>query len=187
MAQEGCHWLCALSVTAAGFHSPSQHTKEKHIHDDSRSQHQSCTVPASTRSLASAFDCGSRHHSRYSSLLSHGRPCETWKCSLAFAHMVLQSTHRRSHFLIITLAAMVIAIAQFANDVFSDLETVCHGISAFAIIGIYNTHLSFAIITSAMCDPTLHSPKRHCTSGNRTAISPDWVMYRTQGSEGYCN
>lgn len=26
-----------------------------------------------------------------------------------------------------------------------------------------------------------------CTSGNRTAISPLCVMYRTQGSEGYCN
>lgn len=28
---------------------------------------------------------------------------------------------------------------------------------------------------------------RHCTSGNRTAMSPDWVMYRTHGNEGYCN
>ena len=27
----------------------------------------------------------------------------------------------------------------------------------------------------------------HCTSGNRTAISPDWVMYLTHGREGYCN
>lgn len=27
----------------------------------------------------------------------------------------------------------------------------------------------------------------HCTSGNRTAISPDCVMYRTHGREGYCN
>lgn len=27
----------------------------------------------------------------------------------------------------------------------------------------------------------------HCASGNRTAMSPDCVMYRTQGSEGYCS
>ena len=27
----------------------------------------------------------------------------------------------------------------------------------------------------------------HCTSGSRTAISPDCVMYRTHGSEGYCS
>lgn len=27
----------------------------------------------------------------------------------------------------------------------------------------------------------------HCTSGNRTAISPDCVIYRTHGREGYCN
>lgn len=32
---------------------------------------------------------------------------------------------------------------------------------------------------------TLHAD--HCTSGNRTAMSPDCVMYRTQGREGYCN
>lgn len=27
----------------------------------------------------------------------------------------------------------------------------------------------------------------YCTSGNLTAMSPDCVIYRTQGSEGYCN
>jgi hypothetical protein len=26
-----------------------------------------------------------------------------------------------------------------------------------------------------------------CTSGNLTAMSPDWVMYLTQGRDGYCN
>ena len=31
------------------------------------------------------------------------------------------------------------------------------------------------------------SSSLHCTSGNLTAMSPDCVMYRTQGSEGYCN
>ena len=37
---------------------------------------------------------------------------------------------------------------------------------------------------------TNHHDRRnptHCTSGNRTAISPDCVMYRTQGRDGYCN
>ena len=27
----------------------------------------------------------------------------------------------------------------------------------------------------------------HCTSGNLTAMSPDCVIYRTHGSDGYCN
>src|SRR6266480_425661 len=27
----------------------------------------------------------------------------------------------------------------------------------------------------------------HCTSGSRTAMSPDCVIYRTQGKEGYCS
>ena len=27
----------------------------------------------------------------------------------------------------------------------------------------------------------------YCTSGNLTAMSPDCVIYRTHGSEGYCN
>lgn len=27
----------------------------------------------------------------------------------------------------------------------------------------------------------------YCTSGSLTAMSPDCVMYRTQGSEGYCS
>lgn len=34
---------------------------------------------------------------------------------------------------------------------------------------------------------TRHQYHRYCTSGKRTAISPDCVMYRTQGSDGYCN
>lgn len=34
---------------------------------------------------------------------------------------------------------------------------------------------------------SLHPLGGHCTSGKRTAMSPDCVMYLTQGSDGYCN
>lgn len=35
--------------------------------------------------------------------------------------------------------------------------------------------------------PAMQMLADHCTSGKRTAISPDCVIYLTQGSEGYCN
>ena len=35
--------------------------------------------------------------------------------------------------------------------------------------------------------PRLAPHPTHCTSGKRTAISPDWVIYLTHGRDGYCN
>ena len=35
--------------------------------------------------------------------------------------------------------------------------------------------------------PSLKPHPTHCTSGKRTAISPDWVIYLTHGRDGYCN
>lgn len=50
-----------------------------------------------------------------------------------------------------------------------------------------NTSAQTQCSVTASHPQTRHRRHRYCTSGKRTAISPDCVMYRTHGNDGYCN
>lgn len=50
-----------------------------------------------------------------------------------------------------------------------------------------NTSAQTQCSVTASHPQTRHRRHRYCTSGKRTAISPDCVIYRTHGNDGYCN
>lgn len=64
---------------------------------------------------------------------------------------------------------------------FSRDPAYCHPVR------LYDSHNAYIAQIARVPIIVIGRTPTHCTSGKRTAMSPDCVIYRTQGREGYCN
>jgi hypothetical protein len=128
------------------------------------------------------------------------------KCQVIKCHLEISSEPKRWNLVVLNLAdvrlsylsAIGIALAPYSRLMLApgmlQIASRCPPpTSSWPHGPVCITHFSLSIhackpslpLLSASKDPSGHDAQ--LTSGNRTAISPDCVMYLTQGREGYCS